>query len=280
MTRWMSVLLIWIISVASPPLAAGQTPVTARGQAALGPNTTLDEARRLAIRRAEARAIGETCGVAIQGETFVRNGLLSADFLRASTYGLIVGKPRIIKQKTDSFQKTPASPVVLQYVVRLEAAVRCEKSLPGPSYTLRVSLNRTTFRSGENLVLRVLASKDSYLTVLSLGADGKVYVVRPNFIERKSFIPGGREVALPSARERGAGLSYEVSVVAGHKRDRESLLLVATRRPIFITPLEKKEGLESFETPQLAMNSVARWLARIPIAERTGTAADYVVHAR
>ena len=280
MTGWTVFLFFWILLAAAPAQAAEVQRVTTKGMAALGPQTTLDEARQLAIRRAKARAVEEACGVAIQSETFVREGVLSADFLRASAYGLVVGKPQIIEQKTENFQKTPASPLILQYVVKLEAKVRCEKGEPDPTYTLRVSLNQKTFRSGERLALRVRASKNSYLTVLSLGADGKVYLLRPNFVERKSLVPGGREVTIPSARERNAGLSFEVFTLPGHKKDGESLLLVATRRAIELQPLEKKGDLKSFETPQLAMEAVARWLTRIPIAERTGAVAHYVVHAR
>ena len=119
--------------------------------------------------------------------------------------------------------------------------------------------------------LRLTPSRDSYLTVLNLAADGKVYLLVPSYFRREARAEANHTMTIPGDQERRSGARLAVFLDPPQRKGTESILAIATRDPIpLLDVLGRGDQLHSFGTPALALAEVARWLVRIPLSKRTG----------
>lgn len=242
---WFCVLIVHTLGGLGVTQVVEKKVSQGKGRAALAGAISVDEARQLALESARAALVETGCGVEVSAATFVRNGVLSADFISALSHGMIVREKLVVEK---AFPVQPGKSLEQMLEVEIEGEVACPQGEPDPDFTLNMTLNQTTFRNGEAMELRLTPSQDSYLTVLNLAADGQVYLLLLSFFQREIRVAANQTLLLPGEQQRRDG----------------------ARLKIFLDP-----ELHHVGTPALALQEVARWLVRIPLAKRTGTVMQY-----
>ena len=270
--------IIQIQRTANPAatLASAATTITTTGEVYLA-NITPEEAQSLAVKRARTDAIEQVCGVKVQAETLVKNFVMQADFIHQVAYGRIIGE-KVLRWELKVDQPSPLKPPGLTLQVTMELQVLPEKSEPDPSYKAKVWLNKSVFQSGEEMVVYVNASKDSYLTVLNFTADDSVTLLYPNLLRHDNKIAADRDYEIPAREDRGDLMKFQVATLPDHKQDTEAIKVICTRSPVNLLSEAKARGNYGvMESTKFAVTEVARLLAAIPPRERAEDTAIYQI---
>jgi hypothetical protein len=233
-------------------------------------NLTADETRSLALNRARNKAIENVSGVNISGNTLVKDYSLIADLIRVAGSGHIL-QEKVLKWETETFQKSGDTPPVTIYRVKIESCVKGELS-GDPYFKVIGELNRQVFMDREEAKIKVSCTKDCYLTILNLTAENKVRVLLPNEYERSKKIRGGEGYSFPPA-----GLSLEMHLLPGHKKDAEAFILIATKERFDLLPLlpfgsaqgRLQEGIEGRSEREFKIEDFYKGLLTIPSDSRT-----------
>lgn len=238
-------------------------------------NITAEEAHRLALENARQDAVEKACGYSLQSESLVRNFSMAGDFVHAISHGRVV-EEKDLKWETAALPADrpgrPPSPVIR---VSMSARVVSETGSSDPGFTVSVEINKRDFRSGEDAVFVVKASRDCHVTVFNLAANDSVYVLFPNPVQSENFLRAGDRLRIPSD-----GYHIKVKTLPGHDKDSETVQVIATKRDITLFD-ESDEAFGSgvIGTPKVAVTRLARALAAIPVAERAEDAEIYTVTA-
>ena len=256
--------------------ASTATTITTVGEVFLA-NITPEEAQSLAVKRARTSAIEQVCGVKIQTETMVKDFVMQADFIHQVAYGRIVGE-KVVKWELEVDQPSPLKPPGLALRVTLEVQVMPEKGEPDPFYKVKVWLNKGVFQSGEEMVVSVNATKDSYLTVLNFSADDSVTLLYPNLLRRDNKIEAGRDYEIPAREDRGEIMKFQVATLPDHKQDTEAIKVICTRGPLnLLSEVKARGNYGVMDSTKFAMTEIARLLAAIPPRERAEDTAIYQI---
>lgn len=196
-------------------------------------NITPEEARQLALNRAKIKAIEGVSNVKVNAITLVENYSLIADFINILSEGYIL-EEEVVGWDSRTFQERKDSPPVTIYTVRLKSCVASDKE-GDPYFKIKGELNRPFFMTGEEVKIKVECTKDCFLTILNLTADGKMKILLPNDYEQSVFIKKGESYNFPAK-----GLALEMYPIKGHMKDAESFLLIATKERFDILKLIKK----------------------------------------
>jgi hypothetical protein len=256
--------------------AADTVTVTATGEASLS-NATSEEAQKTALQRARVNAVEKACGVKVQAESLVRDFILRGEFIHSVSYGHIISE-KVTRWDVGMEQKNSVTPPELSYKVTIMAEVLKEKGAPDPSYRVKVKLNKTIFQAGEDMIIRVSATKPGYLTILNFTADDKVVLLHPNAFHRDSKIEPGKEYQFPSVEDQQGIMKLQVSNLAGHKRDTEYIKVIVTSRPFPL--LEEVNVIGQYgiiKTVNLAVTEIARLISSIPVQERAEETVSYEI---
>ena len=254
--------------------------VTCTGDAAIQ-NISSEEAKILALRNARINAIEKVCGVSMQAETMVKDFQLAGDFIHSISYGQIVEEKDKRWDTISMPANDPNDPPVLIYKVTMQAKVVSREEKPDPSFKINLKLNRTTFQSGDEVVFKIKATQDCYLTILNIGADDTVRILFPNFLEKNNFIKKAATIQVPGKTFQKTGNSYiTVRTLPGSKKNSEVVKVIATKQRIdFIDEMDLSNAFSPIGTPKMALTKLARWLSQIPVSERAEASAVYTVEA-
>ena len=254
--------------------------VTCTGDAAIQ-NISSEEAKILALRNARINAIEKVCGVSMQAETMVKDFQLAGDFIHSISYGQIVEEKDKRWDTISMPANDPNDPPVLIYKVTMQAKVVSREEKPDPSFKINLKLNRTTFQSGDEVVFKIKATQDCYLTIFNIGADDTVRVLFPNSLENNNFINKAATIQVPGKTFQKTGKCYiKVRTLSGCKKNSEVVKVIATKQRIdFIDEMDLSSAFSSVGTPKMALPKLARWLSQIPVSERAEASAVYTVEA-
>jgi len=247
---------------------------------ALVQNISNEEAQVIAHRRARLDAIEKVCGVSLQSESMVHNFVLAGDFIHTISYG------NVVEEKDQSWSTetipadNPAKPPVIVMRLTMSARVIPIDEKPDPGFSLDVTLNRTAFQAGDEVIINIRSTRDCYITVLNLASNDSVYILYPNFVRENNFITANTMTEIPNKIDRDAGLRFRVTNFAGHKTDSELIKVVATKKKLmFASDINMTGGFGLMGTPRAAVTKLARWLSGIPISERAEATVMYTVNA-
>lgn len=251
-------------------------------------NTTPEEARRQALMNARNKVIQYAVGVWVGSVGYSREEYLStaereevrqhiARICEETSAGKIVEeKPPRWETHTVADPKSSFPITVVRAILKAKAAK--EEGDVDPDFKVRVALNQDTFRDGEEMTLRIWASKDCYVTVLSMAANDTVYGLLPHKYREDNFISGGGTIEVPNADERVLGLHYRVHLLEGQEAAIERIKVIATKRPYeFAKGLQKAGGISIVATLRGAWIELQQWLAHIPRSERAEAMAVYEI---
>ncbi len=244
------------VTVTSKIYGLGRTPEEAKQEA-------LQEARKLAIEQVLGVKIQEVQQL-FKGET---NEKIYDNFSQL-IHSEVSGK--ITKEKEPIYRSFFENQIPI-YTCRLTARVCAEKGKLNPGFKVNLILNHkdNIYREGDDLILRVLPSKDCYLTIFNVLSNGQVRVLFPNEMMPENRVTANRWFSIPSEADLAQGIHFRMGLLPDKDEDLEEILVVATLRECpFITGTKSSDGFSFIPTYQGAFVELNKWLIGIPRGER------------
>jgi hypothetical protein len=97
-----------------------------------------------------------------------------------------------------------------------------------PGFTLDLKLNRNTYETGDEMVINVRPSRDSYINVFNVLSDDSVTLIFPNKTRKDRYVKKGQKVLLPD-RDAGEQKKLRIFNTTGRSVVKESILVIATK---------------------------------------------------
>lgn len=118
------------------------------------------------------------------------------------------------------------------------------------------------FTTGEEMFVEARASRRCFITLINLTADSRAIILVPSRVREQSSLAKGDYFRFPTKFEQASGIHLKVGTLPEHKKDREAIMVVATKTR---QPLPPKLD----NTPYYTADAVGSWLVDIPLSERT-----------
>ncbi len=200
-------------------------------------NITPYEAKRLALKRARLKAIEGISPVDVNAATIIKNNAFEIEFINTLTQGYIL-KEEIVGWEADTVKDAKGLPINI-YTVRLKSCV--VDTAPGdPFFKVTATLNKTTFTDGEEAEIRIKCTKDCYLSIVNITADGRIRLLLPNRYQSSPFIKAGTGYVFPSD-----GLALEIHTLEGYRENTEFFYIIATKEEFKTLSVLEKDGIVS-----------------------------------
>lgn len=207
----------------------------------VGENETIAEGRRHALNEARRNAIGKANGIEVTGKTIVENLQLAVDLVAAYEEGLIVSeeilesRPEVLSLGGNHF---------INWNVRLRAQVTPPRKVRhDPDFQARVDINKSVFTEGETMTITVKPTRDAYLHIFNVGADGSVTTLVPNRYHRDKFVRAGTSFRFPSADEERQGIRLTAALAENSASSEEKITIIATRQDIDLVGTDFQEAV-------------------------------------
>jgi hypothetical protein len=219
-------------------------------------NITPVQAKEMAIQRACQLAIEQFAGIEITGRTSLvqveSNSEITMDHFSKLTNqvssGIILEK-EILKEENFTVNEG------IQKSVTLKLKIGKQQGELDPYFSLDASLNKTYFQEGEELFLRVISTKNCYLTILNIMSDENVTTVFPNQYRKDNFVKAGDVFELPNQSDIKQGIMFKVNLLPGKSEDAELIKIIATKEPM---------NLNIGSNYKTALEALHNWLITIP----------------
>src|SRR3989338_10102262 len=179
-------LLTFILTITHSLSAEDASWVTVEGNSSME-NITKEDARRLAIEDAERNAVEQVAGGTVSADTLVSNFTVSSDVISAIPYGKVIEREIITENIHVIKDETKGRPYSI-YHVKMKVKVAKEKGAADPYFKLDASLNRTVFKDGEEMQIKIKPARDCYITIFNILEDDSVLTLIPNRHIRDTFI--------------------------------------------------------------------------------------------
>lgn len=273
-------LMCFLMLIAITNSHAEEKWVECMGEAVIQ-NITHEEAQLAAKRKARLDAVEKVCGIRLQSETLVKDFILAGDFIHSISYGQVVEEKNIQWETENIPSQDGSSPPVILLKMTMQARVAISEDKPDPSFRIESTINRSTFQSGDEVVITIQATQDCYITLFNIAANDSVYILFPNeHFSTPGFLKSGKKYEIPNKRDRKSNMSIRVAPLQGHKKDTEVVKIVATKKEIkFPYHFKKLNQSGLIGTPKVAVRQVARWLVSIPVSERAEAAMMYTIES-
>jgi hypothetical protein len=262
---WATVILICIRPAA---ICLESQWVTVEGIAPIE-NVTKSEARKMAIENARREAVEKVVGVDILSETMVINYNVSGDVVRTIPHGKVIGV-EILKEDIELIPpEKPGEAPFLAYKVKIKANVVKEKGRTDAFFRLDAQINRSVFKEGDLIEIKVTPSRDCYVNIFNILEDEKVLVLFPNRFRRNGFVAANTTLVFPDEADRKRGISLEAFVGEGKAKVDEIFHILALREPLQFNTAKFKEGIFGIYDGQSGLvNDLVKSIVGIPLQDR------------
>ena len=252
----------------SPVFSQDSEWVTVDGIAPIE-NVTKNEARKMAIANARREAVEKVVGVDILSETMVINYNVSGDVIRTIPYGKVIGQ-EIIKEEIELIPaKNKGDAPYLAYKIKMRARVIKEKGQTDVFFRLEAELNRTVFREGDLMEIRVTPSRDCYLSIFNILEDETAIILFPNRFKQNNFVKANATFTFPDDTDRKKGITLEAFLGAGKEKEDEIIHILALKEPLHFNTARFQEGIYGIYDGKSAMVSdLVKNIVGIPLSHR------------
>jgi len=232
-------------------------------------NVTKNEARKMAIANARREAVEKVVGVDILSETMVINYHVSGDVIRTIPHGKVIGQ-KIIKEEIELIPaKDKGEAPYLAYKVTMRANVIKEKGQIDVFFRLEAELNRTVFKEGDLIEIRVTPSRDCYLSIFNILEDETAIILFPNRFKQNNFVKANTSFAFPDDMDRKRGITLEAFLGEGKEKVDEIIHILALKEPLHFNTAKFKEGIFGIYDGRSAMvNDLVKNIVGIPLSHR------------
>lgn len=257
---------VFILSVPCA-LGKGITWITVEGIAPMG-YVSKEEASTQAIEDAVQKAVEKMIGT-ISIEALMLNFRLSGSIAGVIPYVQVVQKEIIEEGLVDVH---PArhdihSPV---YRVKMKAAVAVETTGVDPHFKLESSLNRLSFKDGDEMLMHIKPTKDCYILVFVVLEDGKVLRLIPNRFKKDNFVKANETFSFPDDIDKSMGIRLKTHGSKDKDVVNEAIYIVAFKRPFKLGADRFREAIygSAYNGKTPFMEDLAKEIARIPLSDR------------
>ena len=269
-------LLTLIAAVSSGAAPAAETRTVEVSAEVHGLGRTPEQARSEALQRARDKAVAEVAGIRIaaqqlrlksENEGSVRDAF--SYLVHTSTYGRIVREE--VSYRTELIDDVPI------YRATLRAEVAVEEGSRDPGFVLEIGARPEShvFRDGEAIEFDLVASRDCYLTVLNIAADGSIDLLFPNAYDGQNQLQAGQAIHLPRP---GGGFEIRAGKARPGSAAQEQILAVATIDAVpFSLDVDIAEEIVPERAREAAVTALNQWLLRIPVDRRVEALWTYEV---
>lgn len=232
-------------------------------------NVTKDEARKLAIANARREAIEKVVGVDILSETMVINYNVAGDIIRTIPHGKVIDQ-NITNEEIELIpaQKKGEAPF-LAYKVTMRVKVAKEKGKADTFFRLKAEINRTVFKQGDLMSLKVTPSKDCYISIFNILEDETAIILFPNRFRQDNFVKANTDFNFPSEADRQKGITLEAYLNEGKDKVDEIFHIIALKEPLQFSTAKFQEGIFGIYNGQSAMvHDLVKNIVGIPLSHR------------
>ena len=215
--------------------------VIAEAVVQLADDMTVQEARSRSRTEARRKAIEKAVGIFVKGTTVVYNYVLAEDLVQSIVHGLVTDE-QILEEGVREVGQQSHERATL-YVTKLKARVRPVQAERKAEFSLKVMLNQTVFREGEDVEIRVSSDHDVYVHLFNIGQDDSVTVLFPNRFAQDTLIRAGQLFMFPDDGQRAMGIRLRVFPPARAKRAMERIKVIATRKKRDLVKAKFREGV-------------------------------------
>ncbi len=200
----------------------------------------------------------ETAGAAFEKSTW-------------STFALSSVTGHLVDERIMSDELQPLDGGAYRYRIQLEARVVPVRGERDPSLRLELEVNERLLKAGDELVIRARSSTEGYLYVFDFLSDNSVMLMFPSAAMPDNAVSAATWLEMPTRQERAQGLRYRVAADPDALTTNETIYAVFTRQPIAdLTGLiNVPEGYVTFSAGDESFTDFQRWLAEIPLGQRT-----------
>jgi hypothetical protein len=251
--------IIFVIALLLIPLvASAEKPVwvTADGEARQGDMDTPKEVQERAKRDARSKAIEKGVGTFIKSHTLVSNSQIAEDMIYAAIRGKIT-KEKILASDWDTKDRN-------LYSVKVRALVEPVYPEKGEGLSAKLSLSKTKLNEGDEVQIFYQISKDAYVYIFSIAADGSVTLLLPNSSMPNNFARTGTTYQFPPSDGK---INLKAMFLPNYKEAsaEEKIKIIATRQKEELLPLGFKEGIfQAYDAKSTGMiNDLVRRLSHI-----------------
>ena len=195
--------------------ASGDSPTLVRARA-------LDEARVAAVSRVlgtKMAGSGRFFGTALAG---LESQRVKENLPDLMSDALIV-EEKIVKE----------GPVAGGgYEVQLKTKIVRRGVRADPGYRVKLNLSKTSLIEGDEVIVSAAPTRDSYLYMFSVGADGEVTVLMPNQFADVPFVKAGEAFTFPSPEVLAKRIKIKAMLPKGAKESVESVKVIALKHKI------------------------------------------------
>ena len=252
----------------NPVLSLDSEWVTVEGIAPIE-NVTKQEACKMAIANARREAVERVVGVDILSETMVINYHMSGDVIRTIPHGKVIGQ-EIIKEEIELIPaKNKGEAPYLAYKVTMRVNVIKEKGQTDVFFRLEAELNRTVFKEGDHIEIKVTPSRDCYLSIFNILEDETAIILFPNRFKQNNFVKANTTFAFPDDTDRKKGITLEAFVGDGKEKVDEIFHILALKEPLHFNTAKFQEGIFGIYDGRSAMvNDLVKNIVGIPLSHR------------
>ena len=202
---------------------------------------TVQEARSRSRNEARRKAIEKAVGIFVKGKTVVYNYVLAEDLVQSIVRGIVTDEQVLQEGLREVGQQSNERATL--YATKLKARVRPVQPERKAEFSLKVVLNQTVFREGEEVEIRVSSGHDVYLHLFSVGQDDAVTVLLPNRFAQDTLIRAEQQFVFPDDSQRAMGIRLRAFPPAGAKRATERIKVIATRKKRDLIKAKFREGV-------------------------------------
>ncbi len=223
-----------------------------------------------AVKRARADGLNQAGIVVsassyrVQTETNKAMNDYYSQFTEATSRGIII-KERNIKI-SDPVRVSKASAKderIFQIDAELEALVIIPEGSTDPGFSVHVQTKRTSYRETEPIQLEITASKDGFVTIFHVKND-TIQIPFPNGLSKNNKIQAKKRFNFPSDYE------LYLTVDGNEKSSNEEFIVVVTKEEFPVMEMGDVKIIgDELILPKLTLTELSRWLAEIPLNQRT-----------
>ena len=242
--------------------------IVADGESYQGEMDTPKEVKDRARRDAQSKAVEKAVGTFIKSHTLVSNYQLAEDLIYAAVRGKIT-KEEIITSDWDTKERN-------LYRIKIKALIEPVYPERGEGLSTKLSLSKTDLKEGEEVKIFYQVSKDSFVYLFSIAADGSVTLLLPNSNMQDNFTRAERAYQFPPIDSQ---IRLKAMFLPNFKETsaEEKIKIIATRQKEDLLSIGFKEGIfQIYDAKSTGMISdLVRRLNQIEPTDWTETTAVY-----
>ncbi len=277
---YVPVLFVFLFTCPGSFLMAQElTWVTAEGTALMD-NHGEEDVKKIALKTAEQNAIEKFVGDSISAEAIIVNLRLSGGILGAIPYFRVV-KKEILEEDVLEVVKNGEATASLTYKVKIKAGISEESEGNGKGISFNASLNKTSFKNGDEIQIRITPTKDSYVSIFNILEDEKILRLMPSRFKNETLLKANETFYFPSTSDKARGMSLIAHTPEGKKSTTEMFLILASKHPLKFDKDKFQEAVFGIYNGKTAfMNDLIKTVVSIPLSDRGEKLMQYEIREK